>query len=284
MMSTRTSRRTRSSLAHGGIPINSPDAPEENSDAGSSADLHKRYIESQVRSYRGRANRNFARAQRLIGHRRQASEREARQAIESVVNAFWWAEDTEMEDGQHALMHKIGRWTRRSFGCHLLVNDEGYHRTCPIDIAHIRAGFSIGFVADRICSLCGDDLSECSHLPGRSYWVRGGPQVISRCRVCGMESCNHRADRLYRAPVISIVKEGELREVSLVPRPANPEARITRIAVTREDLREALGSSFWPGMRVTCDKCLGECPGFSSMEDVDQDGVVSRQRTDTAAD
>jgi hypothetical protein len=126
---------------------------------------------------------------------------------------------------------------------------------------------SIGFTANRVCSLCGNDLSECPHMPGRAYWARGGAGATGKCRVCREASCRHRPDRLYRAQVVSIVESGELREISFVPRPANPEARLTRIPVSTTDLAEAIGSSFIRGITVSCNKCLGPCPGFSDFGD-----------------
>lgn len=130
-------------------------------------------------------------------------------------------------------------------------------------IAHKRIGNSIGFTAQRICSLCGDDLSECPHLRGHAYWVRGGPWENGPCRVCLSDmSCRHRADRLYRAGVVSIIKEAQLHEVSIVRRPAQPEARMTAIPISNDDLREAFGPRFKVGMPLSCDRCLGECWGI----------------------
>ncbi len=251
-----------------GIPVDSPDAPVEYSDAGDGTDLHRFYVTSKIRRYRTQANQHFAAAKRLLGHDRDRAEKEARKAIDSIVRAFWWAEGSEIEEAQHELMHRIGRWTRKTFNCYLGFDDkDGYYRRCPLDIAHIRVGMSIGFIADRLCSLCRNDLSECIHLPGRAYWVRGGSQATGTCQVCLEKSCRHRSDRLYCAQAISIVESGTVREVSLVPRPANPEARLTRIGIPSTDLAEVLGASFVRGMAVSCDKCLGECPGFSDFQD-----------------
>jgi hypothetical protein len=263
----KTANRTKGALEPEGIPVSSPDAPIEDTDAGDSSDLGKAYVTSMIRRYRAQANRHFAGAMRLVGHDRPGAEHEARQAIDSAVRAFWWAESSEIEEAQHELMHRIGRWTRKNFGCHLGFDEEGYYRKCPLDIAHTRVGMSIGFTANRICSLCGNDLSECPHLPGRAYWVRGGAEATGKCRVCREASCRHRPDRMYRAEVISIVESGKLREISFVPRPANPEARLTRIPVPTKDLAEVLGPSFIRGIAVSCDKCLGPCPGFSDFGD-----------------
>jgi hypothetical protein len=263
----KPANRTRGNPESEGIPVDSPNAPIEDTDAGDSSDLSNSYVTGTIRRYRAQANRHFAAAKRLVGHDRPGAENEARQAIDSAVRAFWWAEDSEIEEAQHELMHRIGCWTRKNFNCHLGFDEEGYYRECPLDIAHTRVGMSIGFIANRVCSLCGNDLSECPHMPGRAYWERGGAGPTGKCRVCREASCHHRPDRLYRAQVVSIVESGKLREISFVPRPANPEARLTRIPVPTEDLAEALGPSFMRGITVSCDKCLGPCPGFSDLGD-----------------
>jgi hypothetical protein len=132
-----------------------------------------------------------------------------------------------------------------------------------VQIAHTRIGNSIGFTAQRICSLCGEDLSECPHLRGRTYWVRGGSWAGGDRRVCLQSSCRHKPDRLYRASVVSIIRNVDvLREVSFVRRPAQPEARLTQIPVPLEDLKAALGPGFTPGMPVHCDRCLNDCDGI----------------------
>jgi hypothetical protein len=79
------------------------------------------------------------------------------------------------------------------------------------------------------------------------------------------ESCEHSSDYLYRAPVFSIVKAMKMREISVVRRPDDPEARILEIPVDTEDLRTALGPEFSPGTPVSCDKCLGNCWGFDEL-------------------
>jgi hypothetical protein len=64
-----------------------------------------------------------------------------------------------------------------------------------------------------------------------------------------------------------VIKEiTEVREVSLVSRPAQPEARLLSVSVPTEALRRALGSKFRVGMDVSCDQCLGDCWGFSELD------------------
>jgi hypothetical protein len=218
-----------------------------------------------VSGYRSDALHHFANAKTLLSHDRSNADAEARSAIDSVVRAFWWAEDTGMEEKQHLLMHKIGRWTRRNLGCQLHFDGAKYSHRCPIRIAHKRIGLSPGYVGQCICSICGADLSECEHIVGRSYWVRGGPVADGPCRVCFKTNCGHKSDRLYRASVVKIIREAELREASFVSRPANPEARLLELPVDSPKLVTALSPGFEMGMRVSCDKCLDQCWGFDEL-------------------
>ena len=82
---------------------------------------------------------------------------------------------------------------------------------------------SIGGIAKRLCSLCGDDLSECEHTPGTSYLVPGGVSSLGWCRVCLQETCEHTPDQNHRVSVVGIIKEMDLVEVSFVPKPVDLE-------------------------------------------------------------
>jgi hypothetical protein len=217
----------------------------------------------QVATFRRDANRHFAAARRLVSQSAQQANQEARAALDSAARAFWWAEESPREEAQHVLLHRIGRWTRRNLGCELHFDGTSYSHTCPVVIAHKRIGFSMAFEAKRFCSLCDDDLSECPHTRDRSYWMRGPAHVGETCRVCLAEGCPHRSGRLYRAPVVSIVKEVErIREISVVRRPATPEARLTAVPISTPELAEFLGPGFRVGMPVSCDRCLSDCPGI----------------------
>jgi hypothetical protein len=246
-----------------GVPVDAPGAPAEGSDAGSAADLYSAYKAKQVATFRREANQHLASAKQLIATSRAKADGEARAALYSASRAFWWAEESPLEEAQHTLLHRIGRWTRRNLGCQLHFDGTSYSHTCPVVVAHKRIGFSMAFEAKRFCSLCDGDLSECPHMRDRSYWVRGPSAPGETCRVCGDEGCRHRADRLYRAPVVSMVKEVEkIREISLVRRPAMPEARLTAVPISTQDLADFLGPEFKVGMPVSCDQCLSECPGI----------------------
>jgi hypothetical protein len=219
-----------------------------------------------IREARAAANAHFAEAKQLLGTDRAEAESEARAAIAAAARGFWRAEETPLEEAMHQLMHRIGRWTRERFGCFLHFDGNRYEQRCPLAIAHTRMGFSIGFTAKRICSICGEDLSECPHIRGRAYWVRGGKGPTGHCPVCMQEDCEHDPETLYRVSVISIIKEMRGREVSIVRRPAFAEARMLAQPVSTADLAAHLGRDFRPGVEVSCDLCLGDCWGIEEID------------------
>jgi hypothetical protein len=118
---TKKQKRRAASTEFNGIPIDAPDAPTENSDAGPAPSAGDDHAKRRIRDYRTNANRHFAAARRLTRMPPSVdtwheAESEARLAIDQVVRAFWWAEDTDAEERQHRLMHEVGRWTRQTFG------------------------------------------------------------------------------------------------------------------------------------------------------------------------
>jgi hypothetical protein len=249
-----------------GVPINSPGAPAEGSEAGDARDVGRQRMVRNVMRYRAAAVRHFKAAQKLADQNPSAAEQEARGAIVEIVRAFWWAEDSELEEAQHTLMHEIGRWTRQRFGCSIHFDGRRYEQRCQIDIAHKRLGFSPGYTATAICSICGEDVSECPHLSDKEYWVRGGVGTSGHCPVCMAEAeCRHRADRLYRVTLTRIITKMDVREISLVSRPAGVTTRLLGIPVDNADLIKAFGPDFEVGMPVSCDKCLNGCWGFDEL-------------------
>jgi hypothetical protein len=62
----------------------------------------------------------------------------------------------------------------------------------------------------------------------------------------------------------------QLDEISLVSRPASPDARIHRQAVTVGYRTAGLGEGFTPGMTVICERRLGECGGPIQIEGPDR--------------
>lgn len=188
------------------------------------------------------------------------------QALQFYARSLDWAEDTDAEEEAHQRMDAAGEWVRSTFGCWLARSGATYRQTCPVALAHNRVGFSIGGSASRICSLCGEDFSECEHVPGIAYMVPGGSSALGWCRVCLEKACDHSPHQLYRVSVTAIIQEMEVHEVSLVDKPAQPEARIMQMSVPTSELQAELGDGFIPGIEVSCDRCLRPCEGLIKHE------------------
>lgn len=159
------------------------------------------------------------------------------QARTTARSAMDWLEDTSDFETAHKTLDEIGKLTRAHTPslCSLEEDNGEYFETCPVSLAHSRVGLSPGLVVEEMkCNICDHDPRDCEHLSGEVY---GGVEA-------------HR-----------IITKARILEVSLVARPAQPDARITRVSVTGSVLREALGRTVPPGATVTCDRCLSPCDG-----------------------
>jgi hypothetical protein len=217
---------------------------------------------------RRRAKRLYGQAVILTGLDDQDAEAKIREAIAVAASALYWLEGTEFEEQAHAELHTYGAYAREQFpdGCHLEWTGGSYESKCPVKIAHKRFGFSIGFVGNRLCSICREDASECSHILGALYEVQGGQDAAGRCNVCARLDCReHVTEGPHRTRAHVLITEGTLREVSFVSRPKQPDARLTAVPFDTAALREALGPGFRPGVHVSCSACLMECPGFDEL-------------------
>lgn len=233
--------------------------------AGSDEDLRLDHLRDQIARRRHEAERLRAAAENALANDPPdwaIAEQQARQALHFYARSLDWAEDTAAEEEAHRLMDEAGAWVRSTFGCWVAKEGDAYRQTCPVALAHNRLGFSIGGSATRICSLCGDDLSECEHLPGVAYMVPGGSAGLGWCRVCLEEACDHNPEDLYRVSVVARIEELDVSEISLVTKPANPEARLIRVDVPVSELQAEFGSDFVPGPAIRCDRCLSPCDGL----------------------
>ena len=256
-------------LQQEGVPASSPAASPESpmpgpSESGPSDDLlearHKAEVDARVQDARDA----MATARRVLAEDPPRAESYAREALTRYASALNWAEDTGRETPVHEEMDHAAAWVRRTFGCWLGRDADEYFQRCPVALGHRRVGLSVGGYARKQCSLCGQDLSECIHLPNVAYLVPGGLVDLGWCRVClERETCEHTPDQTYRTALVSMVVEMDLEEVSIVAKPAFPDARITSMSISTSELRQALGAGFVPGMDVSCDRCLSACGGLT---------------------
>ena len=229
-------------------------------------DVHERRFSTtrEVEERLATAETRLAVAESMLTSENDDDESEARAALAGFDSALNWAEGGPFEQAVHARMDQAGRWVRERFGCKLHREGNEYFQRCPVALGHNRMGMSVGGLSRKVCSICGEDFSECPHRPGVEYVVNGAVGPLEWCRVCGeRDGCEHLPDERYRARLIMIIVEMQLEEVSIVDNPAFRDARITSMSYTLDDLRQALGEDFAPGADVACNRCLLGCDGLS---------------------
>ena len=238
----------------------------EGKDAGDSQDLRYAHLFATIDGYHTKAESSFAQAiyNHTLGKHKEAKQ-EIQDAIDQISRAFWWSEDTDIEEREHNALHKIAKWKRDNFGCYLKLEDGEYRTYCPIRITHKKVGFSIGTTGDVICSICRKDASECVHRSDRSYWIRGGKGQEGKCTVCSEKKCTiHIPDYLYRITPSRILTNQVLHEVSMVRKPASPESRLSYLPISRKELEASIGAMD-DGMKYVCSAC-SSCPGFTEVD------------------
>jgi hypothetical protein len=220
-------------------------------------------VGGEPRLLRGQQAMARARLQVCMGDEAGA-ESVARAALADFAGAMNWLEDTPEFEVAHYRLDEAGRWVRETFGCWLRHDGTTYTRTCPADLAHLRVGMSPGMKnMIRECSICGQDPRSptCRHIKGRLYPTTRR-LMGKRCSLCGRRECAHEDGEPGIALCSHLIVSADLVEVSLVPRPAQPMARIGEVEVDLVLLEAVLGPRGWtPGMEVSCDKCLSACRG-----------------------
>jgi hypothetical protein len=215
-----------------------------------------------ARLRRGQLNMARARLMALGDGHQEPAEQLARDALGDFAGAMNWLEDTPEFEVAHYRLDEAGRWVRETFGCWIKRDGSTYSRTCPADIAHVRVGLSPGMRnIVRQCSVCGQEPRACRHIKGREYETTRR-LIDGQCTLCGSEACEHTDGQVGFAVCWHYIVSVDLVEISLVPRPAQPMARIREIEVETSTLKAVLGPNGWlPGMEVSCDKCLSTCRG-----------------------
>jgi hypothetical protein len=146
--------------------------------------------------------------------------------------------DPKLFERAHRLLDEVGGIIRRNYrkSCCLEYREGAYYREYPVDLAHRRLGLSPEIrVRDSECSIRGADPDDCDYIPGNEY---------------DGQMCNSR------------ITDCEIERVALVGRPRWQVTRFTSLEVDVEDLRQALGPAFTPGVGIGCDHCLSGCQGL----------------------
>lgn len=191
-------------------------------------------------------------------------ERSARTSLARAVDAFNFLEDTELAEVAHKHAHSVAALVGGIFGCRIEYSEGTYWDTCPISLMHSRCGISVGFTAKRCCSLCGEDLDLCEHLLDTRYEVRVNRNPEGMCNACGRRSCSHHDGDIVLAYPHPVIGDVQLHEISMVTRPRDPLARITKIEIDHQLLAHSLGGQP-SGHDAWCYRCLHPCDGFTTL-------------------
>ena len=193
---------------------------------------------------------------RLIEPRIRASEKAA-------VNALNYLEDTERAQEAHEAIHRAAFIRSGLFGCPIRYADGQFWTDCPVNMSHLRMGMSAGITSDFYCSICNEKMEDCDHVMGDDYQVIASKSDDGHCTACDLMSCAHQSGETYVVTAEGIGREIVAHEVSMVPRPRYPLARIQ--AMTRE-VPELYRSYAEAGV-LNCDGCMGPCTGLNESAD-----------------
>jgi hypothetical protein len=202
------------------------------------------------------------------GRRGGEVERLARDALSSAVRAFNLLEDFPEADDAHRLIHELGMFVSRHFGCEIVLKEGLWRWSCPVIMSHLRFGQSAGFTAKRICSICGEGImsDRCPHMLSQTYKV--AVEDVAHCP-CGSENCTrHQLGTAIEAYPTVIINEADLEETSWVARPRDPLARIRAVSYTTEQMTSLMGGAEIPPVMeiIECFHCRQACTGLWDFE------------------
>ncbi len=190
-------------------------------------------------------------------------ESSARESLARAIDAFNFLEETDLAEFSHEYAHKVAALVGGIFGCRFEYSEGAYWDTCPISLMHSRVGMSVGFTATRLCSLCGEELDVCDHLLDTPYEVQVHRDIEGTCNACGRRSCSHSDGEVVLAYPQPVLGDAKIHEVTLVPRPRDPLARITKVEIDPQLLARSLGEEP-KGRNLRCFRCLQPCGGFKT--------------------
>lgn len=199
-------------------------------------------------------------------------EQRSRAALDASVAAFNFLEDEDFADTAHEHAHTVGEFVGRLFGCRAEYRDGRFWDVCPLSLMHLRIGLSPGFTAQRICSICWEDLSDpdaCPHLPGVAVSV----EVAERdgyCSACsGTWPCaQHLPGTQVDVVPHSVIWQADVQEISWVARPREPRARITQVEISRDRLQAQFGRIPSPVEPLNCHRCQQACTGLLTSKEL----------------
>jgi len=189
-----------------------------------------------------------------------------RRSESSAVAALNFLEDHELAEAAHEAIHRAAVVRRGLYGCPIVLRDGELWTDCSINLSHLRAGMSAGLVGDFECSICGRLVEGCEHQMGEAYDKVAARNEVGKCAICDSTDCEHVVGLGYPTVAYANARNVIAQEVSMVPRPRYPQARMIENTVDLGDLGDAprILQAAERG-DLNCDACLGPCKGFNEM-------------------
>jgi len=200
----------------------------------------------------------------LVEQDTRAAEQRFRNALEHLRSAY-------LLDGRpHQLsreMHVLGQRVQGWFSCPLDYENGEYRNACPVYLSHYVGGFSIGGTGRAICSICGQPMLDCEHVPGESY-----DRVIARrssgglCNICAEEACNHVGGTTYDGVrAFGIMTDIELDHIAYVSLPEDPLCTFCAVPLSKAQIKrqlspDELAEFIYGKTRLYCTHCH-QCEG-----------------------
>lgn len=154
----------------------------------------------------------------------------AKKLFISALNSLRQAYLNDSKDKYEKELLRIGRFVHDHFGCELKVRDDGIcDIDCPVLLSDVRRGVSIGATATAICSIFGENIFNCPHLPGRTY----NAVVCNKehiCNICKQKNCDHEVGKRYNdVEAMAFLTEMNGDHLAFVENPLDPSTAITNM-------------------------------------------------------
>ncbi|MGB9979753.1 hypothetical protein [Methanobacterium sp.] len=226
-------------------------------DVLSSENAHKKLAEDSI------ANANYLiKKGEFAFKRKKIKEAESyfRKSLHKIREATQWNPNNPR---YKQYLYEIGAKIHDNFGCPMKIDKESnmYKIDCPVRLSNFKGGFSPGMTIKEVCSICGENSLDCSHINGQLY-----DNVIARkegkhCSICFKKECEHVVGNEYdNIKAFSIATKIEMDHISLVDKPYDPRCGIIQIELPKSDVLEMIPEeereTFVYGQLIHCHLCV----------------------------
>ena len=200
----------------------------------------------------------------LVEQDTRAAEQHFRNALEHLRTAYLLdGRPRQLSREMHALGRRIQGW----FSCPLDYENGEYRNACPVYLSHYVGGFSIGGTGKVMCSICGQPMLDCEHVPGESY-----DRVVAQkssgglCNICAAEACDHVVGTTYGGvTAFGIMTDIELDHIAYVSRPEDPLCTFCAVPLSKAQIKrqlapDELAEFIYGKTRLYCTHCR-QCDG-----------------------